>query len=225
MRIPSNITGNYQGGDPSYAGIKPPRTGLSDGNVLAPNFDRVRRFEGMPDMLTGPPLEIGGRYSENTGNRVFIFSKDGDWAEFDIRRAKDHLYGAPALPEEITLNAIEPKTKCSTCESRRYVDQSSDSSVSYQTPTKLNPRMAAMAIGAHEREHLVNQRAEAEREDRIIVRQSITIKYSICPECRIMYPSGGTARTMSVGGKNNEYSQEEKDAPSAGEAGAVGTNV
>jgi len=93
---------------------------------------------------------------------------------------------------------------CQTCKSRKYVDQSSDSSVSYQTPTHISPDQAAGKVMAHEREHVTNEQAKAHREDREIVSQSVSLTYDTCPECGRHYVSGGTTRTTSVSKSNTE---------------------
>jgi hypothetical protein len=88
--------------------------------------------------------------------------------------------------------------RCETCANRKYQDRSNDPSVSFQTPTKINPNAAASAVAAHESEHVAHEKAKAEREDREIVNQTVTLKTGICPECHRMYVSGGVTRTTSV---------------------------
>ena len=99
---------------------------------------------------------------------------------------------------------VEAPEKCQTCESRRYVDVSNDSSVSFQTPTRLNPTEAMSAVAAHEMEHVRNEQAKAASEDRRVVSQSVTIHTSICPECGRVYVSGGETRTVTVSDSNEE---------------------
>ena len=85
--------------------------------------------------------------------------------------------------------------ECETCKNRRYQDDSCDSGVSFQTPTKINPKVADMAVRAHENEHVVRNRDKAEREGMKIVSQSVTIQRAICPECGKTYTAGGLTRT------------------------------
>lgn len=96
------------------------------------------------------------------------------------------------------FDPIEPKGECKTCESRRYVDRSDDPSVSFQTPTRLSPNMAASAVASHENEHVSHEKGKAQREDREIVNQSVTFKYDVCPECGRNFISGGTTHTTSI---------------------------
>ena len=83
---------------------------------------------------------------------------------------------------------------CKTCASRRYVDQSSDSSVSFQTPTKLAPSEAALAVAAHENEHVVNNREQAQQKG-MVAQSTVTISYGVCPECSRIYVAGGKTET------------------------------
>jgi len=101
---------------------------------------------------------------------------------------------------------------CQTCKNRRYVDKSSDPSVSYQTPTKISPEQAAGKVMAHEREHVTNEQARAQREDRRVVSQTVSLSTSICPECGRVYISGGVTRTTTVNNKETELNTENKNA-------------
>lgn len=88
--------------------------------------------------------------------------------------------------------------KCETCEKRKYQDGSDDPGVSYQTPTRIAPENAASAVRGHEMEHVVREQAKAQREDRRVVSQSVTLHTDICPECGKAYISGGTTRTVTA---------------------------
>ena len=99
---------------------------------------------------------------------------------------------------EFKFDPVKPKGECKTCESRRYVDRSDDSSVSYQTPTKLNPGTAAASVASHENEHVTHEKGKAQREGREIVNQTVTFTYDTCPECGRSFVSGGNTHTTSV---------------------------
>lgn len=92
--------------------------------------------------------------------------------------------------------------ECKTCKNRRYQDGSDDSGVSFQTPTKVDPKAAASKVRSHEQEHVSRNRSKAEREGNEIVSQSVTIHTGICPECGKIYVSGGTTRTTTRSGDN-----------------------
>ena len=59
------------------------------------------------------------------------------------------------------------------------------------------PELAASAVWGHEQEHIAREQAEARREGREVVSQSVTYHTAICPECGKVYVSGGTTRTST----------------------------
>ena len=183
--------------------IAPSTQSNSDGDTLDLDFSRIKRFIDRFGWDKVPPDNLRGinNFREKS---ITIFNQDGDRLDIHYRAAvgyRSSLYGEQAIENTQTP---EPITGCSTCESRRYVDRSDDSSVSYQTPTNLNPRTAAADIAAHEREHVNNERARADREGREIVNQTVTIQYAMCTECNTLYPSGGTTRTHSISSADEE---------------------
>jgi len=117
--------------------------------------------------------------------------------------------GQPDKPELVP----EP---CQICASRRYVDQSSDSSVSFQTPTKLAPSEAAFAVAAHENEHVVHNR-ESARQEGMVARSTVTISYGVCPECGRIYVAGGKTETTFT------PRQQTDDSDLSGRGGNINT--
>lgn len=112
--------------------------------------------------------------------------------------------------------------ECKTCESRKYQDGSDDAGVSFQTPTKIDPKSAAAQVRGHEQEHVSRNQAKAERDGDEIVSQSVTLHTGICEECGSVYISGGTTRTtikrgseqaekFNVGMQNEKQKGEELD--------------
>ena len=93
--------------------------------------------------------------------------------------------------------AASSPIECKTCASRKYQDVSNDSTVSFQTPTHISPGQSAAAVASHESEHVSNEQANAEKEGREIISQTVTLKTAICPECKRVYVSGGETRTVS----------------------------
>jgi len=156
--------------------IRPAKPGISDG--LTPAVTPSINPAISP--ILSPASALSGLF----------FSIDGDRAEIS--------YG---LLEELKAQGV-----CHTCENRRYVDQSNDSSVSFQTPTKISPNMAAAAVASHEQEHVRNEQANALRDGREIVSQSVTITYDTCPECGKQYVSGGTTKTTSISKSDSDDS-------------------
>lgn len=86
--------------------------------------------------------------------------------------------------------------ECQTCKNRTYQDGSNDPGVSFKTPTRLTPEKAAYAVRAHESEHVARAWAQAQREDKEIVSQSVTYRTGVCPECGRTYIAGGNTQTV-----------------------------
>lgn len=103
----------------------------------------------------------------------------------------------PGVEGESPAESVE-KAECQTCKNRQYQDGSDDPGVSFKTATKLSPDEAATAVRSHEQEHVVRERAKAQREGRKVVSQSVTIHTSVCPECGRVYVSGGVTRTVTA---------------------------
>ena len=116
-------------------------------------------------------------------------------------------YDTPAAPEqaepeaaagtEAIQKAVE-EGECQTCSQRKYQDGSDDMGVSFQTPTHIDPDQAAATVRGHEQEHVVREQAQAQREDRKVLSQSVVLHTSICPECGRAYVSGGVTRTVTA---------------------------
>jgi len=134
-----------------------------------------------------------------------FYNSDGDRADISGRALNQYRmelpgYGLYPMTEgsEIPgarLEALQPAGDCGTCANRKYVDKSSDSSVSFQAPGSISAGQSAATVAAHEREHLNNDRAKAHRDGDVVVNQSISLIYDCCPECGKSYVSGGSART------------------------------
>lgn len=101
------------------------------------------------------------------------------------------------LSEEADRKRRFDSFECQTCKNRKYQDGSDDSGVSFQNPTRVDPKSAGSAVRSHEQEHVSRNRSKAEREGKEIVSQSVTIHTNICPECGRVYVSGGTTRTTT----------------------------
>lgn len=88
--------------------------------------------------------------------------------------------------------------ECKTCENRKYQDGSDDPGVSFKAPTKVAPQEAAMAVMAHEEQHVTHEQARAREEGRKVVSQSVQLHTAVCPECGRIYISGGTTTTRTA---------------------------
>jgi hypothetical protein len=89
--------------------------------------------------------------------------------------------------------------ECTTCAERTYVDGSDDPGVSFKSPGKIDPDIAASVVMSHEQEHVSNEQASAKAEGKEVVSQSVTLQNGICPECGRVYVAGGTTRTVTKG--------------------------
>ena len=110
---------------------------------------------------------------------------------------------------------IGPK-ECKTCHTRKYKDQSNDSSVSFQSPTQVSPEMAASAVASHEQEH-VQHNAEKAKSEGMKATSFVQIHSAVCPECGRIYVSGGTTTTY--------YSQKQQSQGENGKGLLIDTKA
>jgi len=99
--------------------------------------------------------------------------------------------------------------ECGTCANRKYRDVSSDSTVSFQTPTKLAPAAAEVLVRAHEQEHVNHEQVSAKEQGAKVVAQNVVIHYGICPECGRPFVSGGTTTTVTSAKESSETAPPE----------------
>ena len=125
-----------------------------------------------------------------------------------MERAKE-LENLPGIEAEEAKSPFEvmEDAKCETCEKRKYQDGSDDPGVSFKTAQHVDPEMAQSAVRGHEQEHVVRERAEAEREGRKVISQTVTYHTGICPECGRFYIEGGTTRTVTAA--DNDKSKDD----------------
>ena len=118
--------------------------------------------------------------------------------EEDISALRKETSSAEESAEDVkSPSEMMEEQECQTCKDRKYQDGSDDPGVSFKTATKLSPERAAVAVRGHEYEHVVREQAKAEREDRRVVSQSVTLHNEICPECGEVYVAGGETRTVT----------------------------
>ena len=148
-----------------------------------------------------------------------VIREGADPAEMAVRmRIRYDGEDEPSVPvDEDASQGVEGAQKaleegeCETCEKRKYQDGSDDMGVSFQTPTRVDPDQAASAVRGHEMEHVVREQAKAQREDRKVVSQSVTLHTAICPECGKTYISGGTTRTTTAANTKAEAPANEPE--------------
>ena len=128
----------------------------------------------------------------------------------DTKKAKNG--GHKSSPEE-----------CETCKKRKYQDGSDEANVSFKSASHISPESAASAVRAHEGEHVSNAYKKAAEKDGKVVRASVSIHTSVCPECGRVYVSGGTTdTTIKYGDETNPY---QKDKKSLGSVTLRGDNL
>ena len=96
-----------------------------------------------------------------------------------------------------STTAIDPAQHCQTCKNRKYQDKSPDPSVSFQSPTHLDPLTAQSAVVNHEKEHVVHETQKAEQDGREVVGVRVDVRHGICPECGRIYVQGGETTVYS----------------------------
>jgi hypothetical protein len=98
---------------------------------------------------------------------------------------------------------VSAPVECQTCKNRTYVDGSNDPSVSFKTPSSIEPAVSFTAVRAHEQEHVVNEKAKAAQNGGRVVSQSVALHYAVCPECGRAYVAGGTTTTVTKYGADS----------------------
>lgn len=104
----------------------------------------------------------------------------------------------------------EAAQECQTCKNRKYQDGSNEN-VSFKAPTHISPNAAAGAVRAHEGEHVSNAFTKAAQDNGKVVRASVSIHTSVCPECGRTYVSGGVTNTaIKYENEDNPYVKSRK---------------
>jgi len=120
---------------------------------------------------------------------------------------------APASKQEPMKSAREvfEDSECQTCENRKYQDGSDEHNVSFKAAAHIDPNAAASAVRAHENQHVSNAYKKAAQDNGKVLRASVTLHTSICPECGRSYVSGGTTNTqIKYYNEENPYQKDLK---------------
>ena len=151
-----------------------------------------------------------------------------------VRPTYGHTQDSQTLPclgidKEKGNNAVgnfgikDPSEECQTCKNRKYQDGSDEHNVSFKAAAHIDPNAAASAVRAHENQHVSNAYKKAEMKDGKVLRASVTIQTSICPECGRSYVSGGTTNTQIK--YYNEENPYQKDLKATDGVKYTGMNV
>ena len=100
----------------------------------------------------------------------------------------------PGESVEKKPGAKSSPAECETCKNRKYQD-GSDEMVSFKAAAHISPQAAGAAVRGHEQEHVSNAYKKAAANNGKVLRASVSIHTSICPECGRSYVSGGTKNT------------------------------
>ena len=106
---------------------------------------------------------------------------------------------------------ITGQEECETCKNRKYQDGSNESNVSFKSAAHISPGAAGSMVRAHEQQHVSNAYKKAAQDNGQVVRASVSIHTSVCPECGRSYVSGGTTTTqIKYYNEKNPYQQDLK---------------
>jgi len=112
-------------------------------------------------------------------------------------------------PDDVkTPQEVIEDSECKTCAERKYQDGSDDPGVSFKTAAHISPEQSAVKVRSHEYEHVVREQAKADRENREVVSQTVTLHTNICPECGRSYVSGGLTNTVTRGKSESNVEDE-----------------
>lgn len=126
------------------------------------------------------------------------------------RDSEKHIIVNPGESTEKKPGAKSSPAECETCKNRKYQD-GSDEMVSFKSATHISPGAAGAAVRSHEQEHVSNAYKDAALNNGKVLRASVSIHTSVCPECGRSYVSGGTTETqIKYYNEENPYQQDLK---------------
>lgn len=167
----------------------------------------------LPGMKTGEPAEpnLPGAEADKVAEAGLPGVGTGEGQDKVTKTASEKdapkAAGMSTGVEDTQKTASE--AECQTCKKRKYQDGSDDPGVSFKTPSHIDPGQSSAAVRGHELEHVVRERARAEKEGRRVISQSVTMQTGICPECGRIYTAGGVTRTVTAA--DTKPKEEPKD--------------
>ena len=143
-----------------------------------------------------------------------IGNSQGAYSFYGIQGARGAENAKPVLnpgeSEELKAGRRSSPAECETCKNRKYKD-GSDEMVSFKSAAHISPERAGVAVRAHENEHVVNAYEKAAEKGGKVLRASVSIEMSICPECGRSYVSGGETNTsIKYPNEENPYQKARK---------------
>ena len=126
----------------------------------------------------------------------------------------------PGESMEVMPGKKSSPAECKTCKERKYQD-GSDEMVSFKSAAHISPEAAAGRVRAHEQEHVVNAYSKAAMKGGKVLRASVSLHTSVCPECGRTYVSGGTTSTaIQYSDEKNPYQKNMKSVQGMGFRGS-----
>lgn len=170
----------------------------------------------VPPVSRTAPVQRGVSQSATQDDGPLSFLREGaDFAEMAVRGRIEYLNdGSAQAQESKSAQEVMKESECQTCKERKYQDGSNDPGVSFKTPSTIAPEQAASVVRGHEQEHVVREQAQAKRENREVVSQTVTMHTAICPECGRVYVSGGTTRTTTRADNTAKLFEQPQEQPS-----------
>ncbi len=196
---------NYKNAANSYLKMSDnaKKLGLKDEQTISKNesrydLDGTLKEEHLP---IGSPEREKKKEEAEEEKKVFGTDKtektDGNILSKDVRdKEKDDKKGLFGIKKD-GFTKDPPDCECETCRKRRYQDDSDDSMVSFQSPTRMTPNAARSKVMSHELEHVRREGIKARQEGKQIVSQTVQIMTDTCEECGRIYVSGGLTRTVT----------------------------
>lgn len=179
--------------------------------------------------FSGTLSDLSGNSKEDVQNTINRLEQERDKFKKEREQSDSDLLDKRINNLENRISNLQKRLdklntqddECETCKNRRYQDQSDDPGVSFKSASKIAPGMVSSAVRGHEQEHVVRERAKAEREGREVVSQNVIIKTAICPECGKSYVAGGETITVT---KKVPESNEQPNENTNGVDGAAETD-
>lgn len=109
-----------------------------------------------------------------------------------------------------SASKVKETGRCETCESRKYIDGSNESDVSFKTPSSVKPEESFAKVSSHERQHVSNAIAKGNKPGAKLISATVSLKMSTCPECGKKYVAGGLTKTQIKYEESNPYDNNRK---------------
>ena len=163
---------------------------------------------------TIPVAPASGAKPKGADNGAYSVEISQKAREMSAASPEGQAKGPTSATSSAARNALKTGAiECQSCANRAYRDDSNDSSVSFQTATRIAPAAAESLVRAHEQEHVSHEQIRAKETGGEVVSQNVAIHYQTCPECGTSYVAGGTTTTTT------RSSADKGGAPGDGAAG------